>query len=156
MISVTLCSDAVVVAGSFPRRAKLRDMQRELCNKFGQRFPSTMAKLTVGGRLYDRFEDMPFVDCAEGVVTVEASFGPTDNPFFYDEADRRPGPTLEEEVLWEDAVATGGTTLDLTTWVASRRMEMAPPIVFGMFGPLWPWSEELASEEGPLTPSRLS
>ena len=112
------------MAGSFPRPAKLRDLQRELCNKFGHRFPSTMAVLIVGGRLYDQFEEQPFADCDEG-TTVGISFGPTDNPFFYDEADRRAGPSLEEEVLWEEAVGIGVTTLDLAAWVASRRAEVA-------------------------------
>ena len=133
-----------VVAGSFPRVAKLRDMQRELYTKFSYLFPSTMAVLTVGDRLYDRFEDLPFADCVEG-VPVEVSFRSTDNPFFFDEADRRPSPSLEEEALWEEAVGNGGTTLDLTAWVVLRRAELAPES-FEVIS-VAPWGEEPASEE---------
>jgi len=51
-----------VVAGSFLRVAKIRDMQREFCTKFCHRFQPTLVVLTVGGRHYDRFEDLSFAD----------------------------------------------------------------------------------------------
>ena len=125
MISVVLCGEdcdgrLCEVMGSFPRLGRLRDMQLDLCRKFRNRFPSKMATVKVEGHLYDRFNDQPFTSCPDGAA-VDVSFGPIDDPYFHDFADRRPCPSLEEEVQWEEAVAAGETTLDLVTWVNSRR-----------------------------------
>jgi len=81
-------------------------------------------------------------------VTAEVSFGSTDNPFFFGEADRRPSPSLEEEALWEEVVGNGDTTLDLVAWVGLRRAEFAPES-FEMIS-VAPWGEEPASEENGL------
>ncbi len=71
--------------------------------------------------LYDEFGQKPFIGCAdENQICVV--FAPTDDPFFYDKYDRRGTKvTLEEEVLWEQAVEAGSTTSELEEWVLARR-----------------------------------
>ena len=45
----------------------------------------------------------------------------TNDPYFYDLADRI-GPTisLEEEIAYDDAVSAGATALSLEAWIAAR------------------------------------
>ncbi len=143
MVAVILrCTGGEEMLASIPRSAKLRDVQRDLCKKFGQRFPATMAILVVGGQVYANFHEAPFEHCSEGDV-VDVIFQPTNDPSFYDESDRRPQPTLEEEILWEEASADGGTVLDLKTWVKNRRARQAD----GTPAPLPPWCFTLAEAE---------
>ena len=88
VVMLTTSPGSDVVARTFPRSVTLRDLQRPLCSLYRQRFPATMAAVTVEGRHYDSFNDSPFAVCGEG-ATVEIIFKPTDDPFFYDQADRR-------------------------------------------------------------------
>ena len=44
---------------------QLRHVQQDLCRLFGQRFPSTKAKLQVSGTTYDDYGDTPFLHCCE-------------------------------------------------------------------------------------------
>ena len=75
----------------------LRDLQQDLCRAFEKPFPATMASLTVNGVLYDDFHQQPFRnDHPQGECVVE--FEPTDNPLFYDIADRSGRLTLEQEM----------------------------------------------------------
>ncbi len=129
MITVSLHANGRVKVASFLRLVTLRDVQRELCAMYDQRFPSIMATLELGGRHYDSFDHRPFVDCTDGAM-AEVYFGPTDDPYFYDLADRcGPKFTLQDEVAWEDAVSSGNAMLDLAEWVASRRNETAPAVL---------------------------
>ena len=67
----------------------LAEVQRGLCKSFEQRFPFMKATLRVRGKLFDDFVAKPFLEAEEGdVITV--SFMRTDDPFFYDVADRVP------------------------------------------------------------------
>ena len=69
--------------------ARLSMVQRKLCKLFGIGFPKMKASLTIRGARFDDFLDQPFLEASEGdVVTV--SFAKTDDPFFYDLADRLP------------------------------------------------------------------
>ena len=135
------CTGGEEMLASIPRTAKLRDVQRDLCKKFGQRFPATMAILVVGGEVYSNFQEIPFEHCSEEGDIVDVIFQPTNDPSFYDESDRRPQPTLEEEFLWEEAFADGSTALDLQTWVKARRADRAAredrAAVFPIYVPPW-------------------
>lgn len=130
------------------RCATLRDLQKELCRLFGQRFPATMACLTISGIVSDEFGEMPFLNVVAGdeargascvtcaclftegcactpvalqAVMVEVSFVATDDPFFFDQMDRTsPKSTLEEDVLYESEFESGTTTLSQSDWLRSR------------------------------------
>ena len=96
------------------RRTRLRDVQDIVCRLFHKPFPRTKACITLGGITYDEFADMPFVDCAsEDVMTVV--FINTDDPFFYDLRDRRPGPCTPP--------------LELQQALAVSPLDLPPPIV---------------------------
>ena len=43
-----------------PLNISLRQLQRELCSKFGERFPAKMACLKLDGNCYTSFDDLPF------------------------------------------------------------------------------------------------
>ena len=74
---------------------QLRDMQKALCQAFKQRFPSTMASVTVNGKEFDEFQNQPFKEgAADGCVV---KFKPTDDPYFYDLADRKEKVKLDEQ-----------------------------------------------------------
>ena len=64
------------------------------------------------------------------------SFVATDDPYFYDVADRprKRQAMLAEEVLWEEEIADGITELSLEAWLAERDMPDAGPAIPG----LWP------------------
>ncbi len=86
--------------------------------------------------------DQPFTSCPDG-ATVDVSFGQTDDPYWYDPADRRSRQSLDEEMQWEEAVAAGETTLDLVTWVESHRGKLAAAVVIELSW-LPPWGEGLS------------
>ena len=102
-----------------PRGSSLRDVQKLLCRVFRQRFPAMKAILTIDGVTYDQFYKFPvFVQDAICIV----HFIETDDPFFYDLADRKGiKPTWQEEVEYDDAVAAGDTISDLEGWVSKKR-----------------------------------
>ena len=66
----------------------LRDLQFALCRHFGQQFPAMKATLVVGNRTFTEFEDKPF---CSGETEATVVFMQTDDPYFYDLRDRRPG-----------------------------------------------------------------
>ena len=66
------------------------------------------------------FQLQPFLDCKDG-EEIQVAFAQTDDPFFYDLADRRSHKiSLEDEMAWEEARASGSTTLDLQDWLWAR------------------------------------
>ena len=102
----------------------LRDVQRMLCEQFHARFPAMKAVLKYGDVLYNEFSEKPFQNCIES-ATFEVDFVETDDPYFYDKADRcRLKVKLEEEVEYEEAVSSGvAPANDLETWVRARRAQ---------------------------------
>ena len=75
-------------------------MQRTLCKKFGEKFPWRTATLHLGGKAYDDFGDMPFLEGApEGVCEVK--FEDTRDVYWIDILFKNPKgkkKTLEEEM----------------------------------------------------------
>ena len=104
------------------RAWSLSDVQRMLCERFHARFPAMKAVLKCGDVVYDKFSEQPFLNCLES-ATFELDFIETDDPYFYDKADRcRLKVKLEEEVEYDDAVISGvAPANDLETWVRGRR-----------------------------------
>ena len=70
--------------------ASLRELQALVCKLFRQRCPATKATLAVGEAVYDDFMHDPFENCSRSVEAT-VTFAPTDDPYFYDLRDRRPG-----------------------------------------------------------------
>ena len=65
-------------------------------------------------------------------VLVQVDFLWTDDPCFYDFADRRlPRATLFEEIQWEDETENGSTDLNFGNWLQAKRdaldVAMLPP-----------------------------
>ena len=58
-----------------------------ICRAFGERFPSKMAILQIGDAVYDDFGHQPFA-IGPPNLPCTVTFLPTDNPHFYDVADR--------------------------------------------------------------------
>ncbi len=103
MVLVTLRQGNKQVSVAVGGGESLADVQREICHIFSQSFPAMKATVSVGGKKYDEFVQTPFRSCSEGEV-IEVSFSKTDDPFFYDVADRKGRKrTLEEEMLLEEA-----------------------------------------------------
>jgi hypothetical protein len=102
----------------------LRDVQSELCRLFRQRFPTTMAVVFIDGTTFDGFQTQPFAACSDG-QEVLVHFQQTDDPFFFDLADRRgPRATVEDQFHFEAAVDAGDTAasaIGLEQWAAHRR-----------------------------------
>ena len=118
---------AFMKQGSEPRElevetgASLRQVQKLLCGLFAERFPVMKADVVVRGELFRNFMDHPFLECQDG-DEIQVAFSLSDDPFFYDLADRRsPDVPLEQEIEWEEARANGSTTLDLQAWLGARR-----------------------------------
>ena len=112
--------------GSEPRelevekRASLGHVQKLLCKVFAERFPCMKASVAVRGEHFASFLDRPFFNCEDG-DEIEVAFSPTDDPFFYDYADRNSHKiSLEDEMAWEEARESGSTTLDLQAWLRAR------------------------------------
>ena len=103
------------------RTSSLADVQQLLCRFYRQSFPAKKAVLTSDDNTYDAFGQYPFKTCNEG-ATFEVEFVDTDDPFFYDKADRIGMKIeLEEEVAYDDAVAAGTTNTGIEAWVSARR-----------------------------------
>ena len=105
-----------------PRNICLRDLQRDLCALYKERFPKMMAVLTVLGEEFDSFQDSPFVAVHGDEVVAVVSFQENNfDPFFYDWMDRRvTKATLSEEMQWEEETANGATDLALVDWLCAR------------------------------------
>jgi hypothetical protein len=57
-------------------------------------------------------------------IEVKVAFCPTDDPFFYDVADRiLPKSSIEDETLYEDEVEGGRTNLSYKDWLLSRPVD---------------------------------
>ena len=112
---------------NFRKDAQLRYVQQELCGLFRRRFPATKASIRTSKATYDSFADQPFLSCEDG-ERVEVIFSETDDPFFYDLADRRaPKITIEQEIEWDMQIAANQTTLSLEDWIRDRRGVPPPP-----------------------------
>jgi len=108
---------------SFRRGDSLRDAQQALCALFGQSFPKMKAAVIYEEEVFDEFSAYPFRMCPNDAV-LSVVFEITDEMYFFDLRDRRGlKPTLEEEVLWDTAIADGDTDLTLAQWVSNRRCE---------------------------------
>jgi len=122
MVVVTFRSGDESWARETGRRVRLRDLQRALCHHFRQRFPVMKATLTCGEAVYDEFIDLPFQHCRDEDV-FDVSFVKTNDPLFYDIADRVGVKlTLEEEVAYDLAVSDGLATDGIEAWAAARRL----------------------------------
>ncbi len=116
-------------------RSSLGGVQATLCKAFGQRFPATLANVVSRGVKFDEFRDRPFALLLPG-EGVGVEFSATDDPFFYDVADRgRRGQlkvTLEEEVAYEEALTSETPpSMCLDDWVLLRRFRsfsLVPPL----------------------------
>ena len=97
----------------------LRDLQEPLCRAFRQSFPSKKASLTIDGNAFCELNEKPFID-KESDINCNVTFAATDDPFFYDRADRGLKITLEEEVAHDQAVSDGSND-DLKAWVLKQR-----------------------------------
>ena len=110
---------------SFPREASLRNVQKEICSVFGERFPAMKADIVFGKAVFDSFIDRPFVACADGDV-MEVRFQPSDDPYWYDFADRRmPKVSVDTDIEKEAAVTGAETSITPVEWDAPFRL---PPI----------------------------
>ena len=67
-----------------PRKVELRDIQKDMCNAFKERFPLMCAILTdSNGQIFDDFNDTPFKD-AEPNQVYEVTFELTRDMFWFD------------------------------------------------------------------------
>lgn len=80
------------------KQTELRDLQKRICNAFGQSFPRMAATLNIGDKMYDEFGQVPF---SEGPPPEPCYviFSETDDPFFYDKSDRCGKVSLEDEMM---------------------------------------------------------
>ena len=126
MIKAAFRCDGEVWPCAVDRAWSLSDVQRMLCEHFHARFPVMKAVLKYGDVLYDEFSDKPFQNCIEK-ATFEVDFIETDDPYFYDKADRCGLKVkLEEEVEYDAAMSSGVAPVnDLETWVRGRRTKPA-------------------------------
>ena len=77
------------------RKVELRDIQKDLCNAFEERFPLMCAILTdSNGQIFDDFIDTPFKD-AEQKQVYEVTFELTRDMFWFDWGHRRCSPSPE-------------------------------------------------------------
>ena len=107
----------------------MRDMQRELCCLYKERFQKKMASLIVDSTPFDDMAESPFVAVPGDSVDAEVIFTDTNDPFFYDWFDRRSTKVpLSEEMLWEQEKAQGLTDLSLEKWFRERHSTPLPDI----------------------------
>ena len=93
----------------------MRDVQEQICRLFRKSFPATKVCLAMGSRSYDEFFDLPFVSVVDDTV-MSVVFISTDDPYFYDLADRRRGPRKP--------------AVDLELRLSASPLSLPPPIVF--------------------------
>jgi len=124
MLSARFCYGEQRAVLAVKRDTQLRHVQENLCRLFGQRFPAMKACLHIDGRDWDEFGDTPFAghDDKVGKLVGKVKFIPTDDPFFYDVADRvGPKGTVEDEILYDEAEQRGITMPSYKDWLRSRR-----------------------------------
>ena len=97
------------------RCARLREVQEQICRLFSKSFPATKVCIAVGSHNYDEFLDMPFAGVVDDAV-MNVFFISTDDPYFYDLADRRWGPHKPSE--------------ELELRLSASPLRLPPPIVF--------------------------
>ena len=93
------------------KRTRLADVQRPICRLFKKRFPITKATLATRGGFFDEFMQQPFLETSDGDIVV-VSFEQTDEPLFFDLADRAPHrawAAAEEELKFEIGQAREAT-----------------------------------------------
>ena len=103
------------------RKSSLGDVQQRLCRLYRKTFPMMKAVLIVDDTTFDEFMQKPFVNYDEG-TNFDVEFYQTDDPHYYDVADRVvPKITLEEELQYEDEVNRGEMPEDtcIKSWVSS-------------------------------------
>ena len=100
-IAINLTFGDATHAHVVQKNASLRDVQKDVCRMFRQRFPAKKARLIANGANFDEFIQKPFHRSKEGdIVTV--LFSDTDDPYFYDLFDRKGSKLkLEEEIALE-------------------------------------------------------
>lgn len=77
------------------RKVELRDIQKDMCNAFKERFPLMCAILTdSNGQIFDDFNDTPFKD-AEPNQVYEVTFELTRDMFWFDWGHRKCTPSPE-------------------------------------------------------------
>ena len=123
-----------------PRNICLRDLQRDLCRLYRQRFPKMLAVLEVQGNLFDDFDESPFVAVQGEQVEAAVSFQENKcDPYFFDWIDRREQKTsLEEEMQWEEERESGTTDLTLEDWMCARRSAAQIGHIEAASLPPWP------------------
>ena len=76
---------------------------------------------------------------------ANVTFKATDDPFFYDVADRTFPGNIEEEILYEGEKDRGATTLSFQQWLSERKRVLAAirdfPFVYEDVAILPPWEE---------------
>ena len=138
MIAVSFTRENHSLLMGVPKNCCLRDIQRDLCLSFKERFPKMLAKVTVHGVEHDDFEDMPFASVTDETVDAIVAFEESTDPFFYDFADRRM-PKADEELAWEVEVESGRTLLDFQEWKLSR-VVAKPALDDAIILPPWPFA----------------
>ena len=104
-----------------PKTTQLRDVQKDLCDSFKERFPKKLASLKVYDKTYDDFMDCPFEDVLGEQIEVLVTFQDTKDPYFYDLIDRKMMKyTIEEEMEWEFQTARGETCLTFVEWLKAK------------------------------------
>lgn len=116
------------VVKELPKTFQLRDLQKDLCKCFKQRFPKKLAKLTVYDKTYDEFLACPFENVIGEEIEAVVAFENTTDPYFYDVADRvHMKYTIEDEVEWESETARGETCLTFGAWMRSKAQQTIVP-----------------------------
>ena len=82
------------------RNMALRDVQEVLCQAFHQRFPIQAASVTIQGRFFDEFDEMPFLGLEEGLLQqVDVDFNLASDMYFFDlSRRRRPSPDPYDDI----------------------------------------------------------
>lgn len=113
------CMESNVVM-KVSRMHSLRDVQQELCISFKRRFPAMKANLVIEGKVWDDFHHQPFAKCEDGAQIV-VEFVPTDDPYFYDVADRRrPKSSFHDDMQSKNTIDDVLAAPDLLSWEAPQ------------------------------------
>ena len=89
-VELKFSADENAVMMVVERTAALRDLQKDLCKAFRQRFPLMCASVVCAGASFDDFNDLPFVRAEEG-EEIMVSFTRTSDMYFFDQIFRRGG-----------------------------------------------------------------
>ena len=111
----------MAVEMDLPKSIQLRDLQKDLCSFFKERFPKKLAKVQVYDKIYDEFMDYPFEEVIGEEIAVSVTFEDTTDPYFYDLQDRRGLKyTIEDEMEWEFHTARGDICLTFAEWLKAK------------------------------------